>query len=112
MFARMAGLSSFFLLISTGLPGVFAATTQAQAAVTFYTDEAAWTAAVDATAVDAFDTTPANVAQADELGGAPVQDEQLGAQLTFRAANTALCGGFTLHALEPGAVCVLNIRPR
>ena len=48
------------------LAGTLAAT-EAGAAVTFYTDEAAWTAAVDAAAVDSFDTTAANLALADEL---------------------------------------------
>ena len=44
----------------------------APAAVTFYTDEAAWTAAVNAVAVDSLDTTAANLALADELPlGAP-----------------------------------------
>ena len=86
-----------FIAIST------LAATPAAAGVSFYTDEAAWTAAVNAVAVDAFDTTAANIALADEVVSAPSQDAGLGAQLTFRAATTGLCGGFSLHTLESGA---------
>ncbi|MCI0636227.1 MAG: IPTL-CTERM sorting domain-containing protein, partial [Actinobacteria bacterium] len=71
--------------------------------LTFYTDEAAWTAAVNAAAVDSLDTTAANVALADEVGSPPAQGEALGPQLTFRAASTGLCGSFTLRALQAGA---------
>jgi len=80
----------------------------ARAGVTFYTDESAWTAAVSAAAVEPFDTTAANLAKADQLAGAPVQDEDLGSWLRFRAQDTGLCGHFTLHAIEPGAHLVFE----
>ena len=79
------------------------AAASARATVSFYTDEAAWTAAVDAVAIESLDTSAANVALADEVVSAPVQDESLGAQLTFRTANTGLCAAFTLQTLESGA---------
>ena len=75
----------------------------ARAAVQFYTDEAAWTAAVNAAGVDALDTSAANVALADEVASPPGADAQLGAQLSFRTTSTALCGSFTLQTLQPGA---------
>ena len=71
--------------------------------VTFYTDEAAWTAALNAVAVDSLDTSAANIALADEVASPPAQDAQLGPQLTFRTGNTGLCASFTLQTLEPGA---------
>jgi len=78
----------------------------ARAEVSFYTDSAAWNAAVGAAAVESFDTTPANLALADELVAPPGFNQSMGTQLTFRAPNTGLCGGFTLRALEPGATLV------
>lgn len=75
----------------------------AQASISFYTDEAEWTAAVNAAAVEQLDTLAANVALADEVVGPPAQDGQLGPQLTFRAPVTGLCTSFTLQALESGA---------
>jgi hypothetical protein len=75
----------------------------ANADVAFHTSEATFAADVGAAALQGFDTDAASLALADELSMAPVQDEALGAQLSFDAANTGLCGSFTLQALEAGA---------
>jgi hypothetical protein len=40
---------------------------------------------------------------ADEVASPPGSNAQLGAQLTFRVANTGLCGGFTLQSVQSGA---------
>jgi hypothetical protein len=90
------------------LLGLFAAAPSARAAVSFYTDEAAWTVAVNAAAVASLDTTALNVGLADETIFDVTPNQNLGPKLTFRAENTGLCGSFVLEALEPGAGLIFD----
>lgn len=75
----------------------------ARADVSFRMDESAWTNAVGAVVVDSSDTSAADVAPADEMAPPPGANAQLHPQFTFRAANTGLCGGIAVQALEAGA---------
>ena len=91
----LAGAAALGLLVCLATP--------VRAAVSFHTDAAAFDADADAATVQVFVTDAAGLALADELAVAPLQDEALGATLSFDAANTGLCGSFVLDALEAGA---------
>ena len=73
----------------------------AMAAVIFFiNDEAGWTAAAGGAAnVEVFETTASNIALANEIGSAPVNNTNLGtAVLTFDTANTLVSPSFTMHS--------------
>ncbi|MHC4474102.1 MAG: hypothetical protein ACYTEL_00555 [Planctomycetota bacterium] len=74
--------------------------------LTFFTDEAAWLAAIQD--VEVFSTSPLNIATADEVTSPLVDFTPLGSTLTFRAVNTGLSRTFVLEALEPGADIVFR----
>jgi hypothetical protein len=76
-------------------------TATVNAAVVFYTDEAAWLGAVED--VETLQTTSANVGLADELSSAPSQNDFLGSVLTFSQTNTGFSQGFKVETLETGA---------
>lgn len=88
-------------LLATIVGGtVFAAETLG--AVTFFTNEAAWLAAVQG--VEQLTTNPAGVDTANEVAGPPAQNDSLPGLLTFNAANTGLSRSFTVQTLETNAL--------
>jgi hypothetical protein len=97
---------SVFLLVVLGLVVVHSVVF-AQGIVTFYTNEAAWLAAV--TNVETFPFTASNVAKSNEVTSPPGNNADLGTStLTFSSTNTGLSRSFTLQALQSGATLVYN----
>ena len=87
--------------------------TTANAAATFYTDEATWEIAAAAAigSPEDFDTSAGNLLTASEVSSTPTTDEDLGSSLMFQNTNTGLCASFTLVANEPGAGLVFDDAP-
>ncbi len=71
-----------------------------RAGVLFYTDSAAWEAAV--TDIEVFETTAENVALAEEVNVIPAINYQLGPVLTFEADKTGLTASFIVETLQAG----------
>lgn len=84
----------------------------ANAAITVYSDLSSWQAAFSSGFVE-FETSSANMALANEVGGAPGNNVDIGSTLTFDDSNTSLgfeftvfdpnSGGFTFNDDEGGA---------
>jgi hypothetical protein len=105
--ANKSRLFSVLLLSATWLP--------AQAVtVTFYTDLAAWEAAVAASplnlGVSSFETTAGNVATANggTAIGAGQRDVVLGSSASFASGDTGLAWSFTVSTFEANAEIVYN----
>jgi hypothetical protein len=94
---------SVFLAVVLGLIAVH---TTVSAQLPFYTDKAAWLAAV--TNSETFVFTASNVQKADEVTTLPGNNASLGSTLTFAATNTGLSREFMLQALQSGANLVYN----
>ena len=73
---------------------------------TFFDTESSWQAAFQST--ETFTFTPTNVALADEVTGAPGNNQNLGPMLTFAGAMTGYDFGFSVQTLETNANFTFN----
>ncbi len=86
------------LMLVIGAAFFLVSVSTVRAGVLFYTDSAAWEAAV--TDMEVFETTGENIALAEEVNITPVINAQLGPLLTFEADNTGLTASFILETLQ------------
>lgn len=90
-----------FIALLVGIASVSQAAWQTSGDVTIYTNRANWEAALSGQTIQNFETTSANLLQADEVTTAPTGDNDLlGDTLTFDKASTGFNRSFKLWASQ------------
>ncbi len=89
-----------FITLLVGIASISQAAWQTSGDVTIYTNRANWEAALSGQTIQNFETTSANLVQANEVSSAPGANGLLGDTLTFDKANTGFNRSFKLTATQ------------